>query len=173
MFFFDIALFFVSQYKRIWNDFFCVFKSNEIGRTNSLLCSICFNSIFNPFILQIEIIIQATWKITCSLYKNNFIFNTLLTINLNSVFRNPKTFYLRRWKGFEILNQNIKSVNAHPSSPANDNSNKIVGFAGKTEQSIDFSDLYAQTVIGTNTYLHQSSYCDFFFKNARTAMFCN
>ena len=46
----------------------------------------------------------------------------------------------------------------------NDNSNKIVGFAGTTEQSIDFSDVYAQTVIGTNTHIHQTSYCDFFFK---------
>jgi len=70
------------------------------------------------------------------------------------------------------LKQKIKSINAHPSSLANDHSNKIVGFAGTTEQSIDLSDVYAQTVIGTNAYIHQISYCDF-FSNARTAMFCN
>ena len=105
---FDIALFFVSQYKRIWNEFFLCFKSNEISRTNSLLCSVCFNSIFNPFILQIEIIIQATWKITRSLYKNNFIFNTLLTINLNSVFRNPNISFetMKRLRNFESKTSN-------------------------------------------------------------------
>jgi len=94
---------------------------------------------------------------------NNFILNALLTINLNSVFRNPIISFetTKRLRNFETKNQ---SINSHPSSPANDHSNKIVGFAGTTMQSTDFLDVCTQTVTGTNACVHQISYCVFFSK---------
>ena len=90
-------------------------QSNERNRTNSFLCLKWLYYIFYPSTLQIKLYSKYNVRNNNYLNMTNLILSALLTVNLNSVFRNPNISFetTEELRNFETKNQSIIPTPPH------------------------------------------------------------
>jgi len=103
---------------------------------------------------------------------NNFILNALLTINLNSVFRNPNISFetTEKLRNFETKNQSIIPTPPHQRTTI------VTKLSDLQEQPCNQQTFFRRLLSDShwNKRLHTPNFLlRPFFPNARTAMFCN